>query len=111
MLFVDLLMSELTEKFLSISGRCQKKKLQNPYPVLKGSHRYMVYAPFGKLALFEDPEAKPLYQGRAFTRGINCDVWVQRRMNWPSGNVTEMIWRWHFTEADWQANYETQPVS
>ena len=77
---------------------------------MAGEEDYMIYTPFGILALFEDPDAKPFYQGRAATRGITCDVWQQKRNNWPGNMMPKAIWRWYFTRRDWQQNEEAQPV-
>ena len=95
---------------LYIQGGCETQILTSTHPMLKGKQHYMIYAPFGKLSLFQDPDAKPFYQGRAVSRGIKCDVWQQKRINWPPGNVTELIWRWYFTQTDWKENVEAQPV-
>lgn len=56
--------------------------------------------PFGITALFKDPDAKPVYQGRGVARGIKCDVWRQIRINWPGDAQAYTIWRWFFTEKE-----------
>lgn len=78
---------------------------------MAGRHHYRIDVPFGKVALFEDPEARPMYQGKGMARGIKCDVWRQTRVNWP-GNVNEAktIWRWYFTQNTLLENEEPQPV-
>lgn len=71
---------------------------------------YVIVAPSGKLALFEDPDARPFYQGRAVSRGVQCDVWLQKRVNWPDKAMPETVWRWYFTREEWGQNLEEQPV-
>ena len=56
--------------------------------------------PFGIIALFKDPDAKPVYQGRGVARGIKCDVWRQIRIDWPRNAQANTIWRWFFTEKE-----------
>lgn len=56
--------------------------------------------PFGIIALFKDPDAKPVYQGRGVARGIKCDVWRQIRIDWPRNAQAYTIWRWFFTEKE-----------
>ena len=70
-----------------------------------GNKEYMIYAPFGKLALFEDPDETPVYRGKAF-----CDVWQQKQVNWPGKVKAKTIWRWYFTRANWQEKSEDQAV-
>ena len=59
------------------------------------------------MTLFEDPAAKPVYQGRGEARGIKCDVWRQIRMNWPGNAQANTMWRWFFTQ---KKGEESQPV-
>lgn len=54
------------------------------------------------MQLFEDQDAKPVYQGKATARGIKCDVWKQTRVNWPGEYKSRMIWRWYFTQSPQQ---------
>ena len=54
------------------------------------------------MQLFEDQDAKPVYQGKATARGIKCDVWKQTRVNWPGIYKSRMIWRWYFTQSPQQ---------
>lgn len=54
------------------------------------------------MQLFEDQDAKPVYQGKATARGIKCDVWRQARVNWPGEYKSRMIWRWYFTQSPQQ---------
>ena len=56
--------------------------------------------PFGIIALFKDPDAKPVYQGRGVARGIKCDVWRQIRIDWPRNAQANTIWRWFFAEKE-----------
>lgn len=56
--------------------------------------------PFGIIALFKDPDAKPVYQGRGVARGIKCDVWRQIRIDWPRNAQATTIWRWFFAEKE-----------
>ncbi len=79
---------------------------------MAGRYHYRIDTPFGKMALFEDQTAKPVYQGKSTARGIKCDVWRQTRVNWPAGDVTaKTIWRWYFTQKTLLENEEPQPVS
>ena len=66
-----------------------------------------INTPFGIMTLFEDPAAKPVYQGRGEARGIKCDVWRQIRMNWPGNVQANTMWRWFFTQ---KKGEESQPV-
>ncbi|KAJ7326049.1 hypothetical protein OS493_028305 [Desmophyllum pertusum] len=94
------------------TGRCQERNLASVQPtVMAGRHHCRIDAPFGKVALFEDPEARPMYQGKGVARGIKCDVWRQTRVNWPGNvNKAKTIWRWYFTQKTLLENEEPQPV-
>ncbi|XP_068758242.1 uncharacterized protein [Montipora capricornis] len=93
------------------TGSCKDQGNITTKPMLlEKDDFYMIYVPFGKLTLFEDPDATPFYQGRASTRGIKCDVWQQIRINWPEKTMEKTIWRWYFTRVNWTQNLEVQPV-
>ncbi|PFX25113.1 uncharacterized protein LOC111330756 isoform X1 [Stylophora pistillata] len=83
------------------TGKCNEQKLASTAPTLKFEEDNAVFdSPFGTIALFEDPDARPVYQGRGVARGIKCDVWRQLRINWPENAQANTIWRWFFTEKE-----------
>ncbi|XP_020626477.1 uncharacterized protein LOC110063821 isoform X2 [Orbicella faveolata] len=85
------------------TGSCQEIVLESVKPTLiAGKYHFRINTPFGKMQLFEDQDAKPVYQGKATARGIKCDVWRQTRVNWPGEYKSRMIWRWYFTQSPQQ---------
>ena len=105
-------LSSMILVFIFALGNCQERVLTSVRPTLMaGRNHYRIDTPFGKMPLFQDPAAEPVYQGKGTARGIKCDVWRQIRVNWPPGNVTaKTIWRWYFTQTGLTENRETQPV-
>lgn len=95
-----------TVEILLFPGSCQESAIESVKPTLiAGKYHFRINAPFGRMSLFEDPDAAPVYQGKATARGIKCDVWRQTRVNWPGEYKSRMIWRWYFTQSP------KQPVS
>ena len=93
-------------EILLFPGSCQESAIESFKPTLiAGKYHFRINAPFGRMSLFEDPDAAPVYQGKATARGIKCDVWRQTRVNWPGEYKSRMIWRWYFTQSP------KQPVS
>ena len=98
------------KKLLFSPGRCGDFKVGEPKLIVT-KYNYRIDTPFGKVVLFEDPEAKPEYRGRSVTRQIECDVWQQTRVNWPGSVTGKQVWKWYFTQKTWVENKEPQPVS
>ena len=95
--------SIVVSSILKFPGSCQEITLESVKPsLIAGKYHFRIDTPFGKLSLFEDPDAMPVYQGKATARGIKCDVWKQTRVNWPGEYNSRMIWRWYFTQSPQQ---------
>lgn len=83
------------------TGKCNEQKLDSTVPKLKFEEDNAIFdTPFGIIALFKDPDAKPVYQGRGVARGIKCDVWRQIRIDWLRNAQANTIWRWFFAEKE-----------
>ncbi|XP_071098828.1 uncharacterized protein [Haliotis cracherodii] len=44
------------------------------------------------------------YEGIRTMRGIECDVWVADKDNWPMGSAVNSTWEWYFARKEWQDN-------
>lgn len=41
------------------------------------------------------------YEGVKKARGIDCDVWIATRNDWPSNGPVNSTWEWYFAVNDW----------
>ncbi|KAK3095217.1 hypothetical protein FSP39_011664 [Pinctada imbricata] len=41
------------------------------------------------------------YEGVKNVRGIDCNVWIGNRQDWPTGSPTNTTWEWYFAVTDW----------
>ncbi|XP_022304410.1 uncharacterized protein LOC111111618 [Crassostrea virginica] len=41
------------------------------------------------------------YEGVKKARGIDCDVWIATRSDWPSPGSSNSTWEWYFAVNDW----------
>ncbi|XP_046549636.1 uncharacterized protein LOC124259539 [Haliotis rubra] len=44
------------------------------------------------------------YEGLRTMRGIECDVWITDKVNWPVGSAMNTTWEWYFARQEWQDN-------
>ncbi|XP_062575643.1 uncharacterized protein LOC134237559 [Saccostrea cucullata] len=41
------------------------------------------------------------YEGIKKARGIDCDVWIAKRSDWPANGPVNSTWEWYFAVNDW----------
>ncbi|XP_041355538.1 uncharacterized protein LOC121373150 [Gigantopelta aegis] len=51
---------------------------------------------------FSDSAINITYSGMKTTRGIECDVWVALKNDWPSDQPALSVWEWYFARRGWQ---------
>ncbi|RUS70185.1 hypothetical protein EGW08_022058, partial [Elysia chlorotica] len=54
-----------------------------------------------ELLLLDGSGQKPVYAGSRNIRGIDCDVWVAKRVNYPPGTKLNATWEWAFVNSSW----------
>lgn len=52
-----------------------------------------------------------IYEGERNVRGIDCDVWIDTRNDWPQKNSSQSIWEWSFSSDEVLANSEANTES
>ncbi|GFR83078.1 EF-hand domain-containing protein D1, partial [Elysia marginata] len=57
-----------------------------------------------ELLLLEGTGQKPVYTGTRNIRGLDCDVWVAKRVNYPPGSRRNATWEWAFVNVGYFGN-------
>ncbi|KAK3800013.1 hypothetical protein RRG08_035612 [Elysia crispata] len=83
-------------------GNCSVSPIEeNDLDDTSDSQGHVTMRTAAELLLLAGTGQKPVYTGSRTIRGIDCDVWVAKRVNYPPGTKLNATWEWAFVNASW----------